>query len=179
MPSGTYVNALVATFTTTGSSVFVGSNSQVSGVNQNDFNNPVTYSVDTPNSPTSSYTVKVTGGVFTSGNAVIKSFDASKCALVSSGNYTSCFANAVGDFSLTAGGCTLSKSNQYLSLQKSGSSTFTGLLDGSTNANIVSDGTSHMAISGGFNLDITTLSISANGMSVNPTTYQVLSTVCP
>ena len=45
VPHGTNVTALVATFTTTGASVKVGTTDQVSGTTPNDFTNPVTYTV--------------------------------------------------------------------------------------------------------------------------------------
>ena len=45
MPPGTDVTALVATFTTTGASVKVGSTVQVSGTTANDFTYPVVYTV--------------------------------------------------------------------------------------------------------------------------------------
>ncbi len=46
MPYGTDVTALVATFTTTGASVKVGSTVQVSGTTANDFNHPIIYTSD-------------------------------------------------------------------------------------------------------------------------------------
>lgn len=60
VPYGTSVTALVATFTTTGSEVRVGSTIQVSGVTPNDFTNPVTYIVTAEDSTTRSYVVTVT-----------------------------------------------------------------------------------------------------------------------
>lgn len=60
MPSGTGVTALVATFTTTGASVSVGGTVQTSGVTQNDFTNPVVYTVMAANGSTVNYTVTVT-----------------------------------------------------------------------------------------------------------------------
>ncbi len=60
VPGGTDVTALVATFTTTGSSVWVGSVVQESGVTANDFSNPVIYTVKALNGSKASYTVAVT-----------------------------------------------------------------------------------------------------------------------
>jgi hypothetical protein len=54
------VSALVATFITTGSSIQVGSTTQVSGVTANDFTNPVVYKVTAENNSTANYTVTVT-----------------------------------------------------------------------------------------------------------------------
>lgn len=60
MPSGTNVTALVATFTTTGASVKVGSVTQKSGATSNNFTGPVTYTVNAANGSTSTYIVNVT-----------------------------------------------------------------------------------------------------------------------
>ena len=60
VPAGTNVTALVATFTTTGSSVQVGSAAQVSGTTPNDFTSPVAYTVIAADSTTAQYTVTVT-----------------------------------------------------------------------------------------------------------------------
>ncbi|MGO8684224.1 MAG: IPT/TIG domain-containing protein, partial [Thermoleophilia bacterium] len=54
------VTALVATFTTTGASVSVGSTPQVSGTTANNFTNPVTYTVTAANGTTQNYVVTVT-----------------------------------------------------------------------------------------------------------------------
>ncbi|MGD0279735.1 MAG: DUF1566 domain-containing protein [Smithella sp.] len=59
MPYGTNVTDLVATFTTTGSSVKVGSTVQVSGVTPNNFTNPVVYTVIAQDGTTEEYTVTV------------------------------------------------------------------------------------------------------------------------
>jgi NHL repeat len=59
VPYGTDVTALVATFTTTGASVKVGSTEQVSGVTANNFTNPVIYTVTAADGSTASYTVTV------------------------------------------------------------------------------------------------------------------------
>jgi hypothetical protein len=56
---GTPVTALVATFTTTGVSVKVGSTVQVSGTTANDFTRPVTYTVAATDGTTKSYVVSV------------------------------------------------------------------------------------------------------------------------
>ena len=60
VPYGTTVTALVATFTTTGTSVSIGSAAQTSGVSSNDFTSPVTYTVTAADGSTQDYTVTVT-----------------------------------------------------------------------------------------------------------------------
>ena len=60
VPSGTDVTALVATFTTTGANVKVGSTVQVSGTTANDFSRPVIYTVTAADGSSASYTVTVT-----------------------------------------------------------------------------------------------------------------------
>jgi hypothetical protein len=60
VPYGTNVTALVATFTTTGSSVKVGSTVQVSGTTANNFTSPVIYTVTAADGSTVSYVVTVT-----------------------------------------------------------------------------------------------------------------------
>ena len=59
VPYGTNVTALVVTFTTTGASVKVGLNVQVSGTTPNDFTNPVAYTVTAADNTTTTYTVSV------------------------------------------------------------------------------------------------------------------------
>ena len=59
-PFGTNVTMLVATFTSTGASVKVGTADQVSGTTQNDFTSPVAYIVTAANNTTATYTVTVT-----------------------------------------------------------------------------------------------------------------------
>jgi hypothetical protein len=59
VPGGTDVSALAATFTTTGTSVKIGSATQVSGVTFNDFTNPLTYTVTAVDGSTKDYTVRV------------------------------------------------------------------------------------------------------------------------
>ena len=59
VPIGTDVTALVATFTTTGTSVAVGATLQTSGVTANDFTNPVSYTVTAADNSTVNYTVTV------------------------------------------------------------------------------------------------------------------------
>ncbi len=56
VPYGTDVTALVATFTTTGESVKIGSTTQVSGTTANDFSSAVTYRVTATDSSTQDYT---------------------------------------------------------------------------------------------------------------------------
>jgi hypothetical protein len=60
MTNGTNVSALVATFTTTGASVKVGTKIQVSGTTPNNFTAPVAYVVTAADATTSTYTVTVT-----------------------------------------------------------------------------------------------------------------------
>jgi hypothetical protein len=60
VPSGTNVTALVATFTTNGTSVKVGTVVQTSAVTANNFTNPVTYTVTAGDCTTVNYTVTVT-----------------------------------------------------------------------------------------------------------------------
>ena len=60
MPFGTNVTALVATFTTTGASVKVGSTVQISGTTANNFTAPVVYTVTAADSSSVTYTVTVT-----------------------------------------------------------------------------------------------------------------------
>jgi uncharacterized delta-60 repeat protein len=56
----TSVTQLVATFTTTGTSVTVGSTPQVSGTTPNDFTSPLVYTVTAADATTQNYTVTVT-----------------------------------------------------------------------------------------------------------------------
>lgn len=60
MPYGTAVESLIATFTTTGQSVTVGSELQVSAITSNNFTNPVVYTVHAADGSTQNYTVTVT-----------------------------------------------------------------------------------------------------------------------
>jgi hypothetical protein len=60
VPYGTDVTALVATFTTTGASVKVGTVTQVSGTTPNNFTNPLIYTVTAADASTRDYTVTVT-----------------------------------------------------------------------------------------------------------------------
>ncbi len=60
VPLGTKINALVATFTTTGTSVRVGTTVQISGKTVNNFTSPVTYIVTAADKSTKAYTVTVT-----------------------------------------------------------------------------------------------------------------------
>jgi hypothetical protein len=60
VPFGTAVTGLVATFTTDGAVVAVGSIPQESGVTANDFTNPVTYTVTAADASTQDYVVTVT-----------------------------------------------------------------------------------------------------------------------
>ena len=60
VPSGTDVTKLVATFETIGASVAVGVTSQVSGATENDFTNPVAYTVTAADLSKQDFTVTVT-----------------------------------------------------------------------------------------------------------------------
>lgn len=60
MPYGTDLSSLVATFTTTGQSVTIGSTPQVSGVTTNDFTGDLIYTVHAADGSTQDYTVHVT-----------------------------------------------------------------------------------------------------------------------
>ena len=60
VPYGTNVTALVATFSTNGAAVKVGSAVQVSGTTANNFSNPVTYTVTAADATTQNYLVTVT-----------------------------------------------------------------------------------------------------------------------
>ena len=60
LPYGTSLTALVASFTTSASSVNVGGVAQVPGVTANNFTNPVPYSAVGQNGSTKNYTVTVT-----------------------------------------------------------------------------------------------------------------------
>ena len=60
VPYGTNVTALVASFTTSGVSVKVGTTTQVSGTTPNNFTNPVTYTVTAADATTQAYVVTVT-----------------------------------------------------------------------------------------------------------------------
>jgi Protein of unknown function (DUF1566) len=60
VPFGTTVSALVATFTTTGASVKVGSTLQTSGTTPNNFTSPLIYRVTAANASTQDYAVTVT-----------------------------------------------------------------------------------------------------------------------
>jgi len=71
IPSGTNVTALVATFTTTGVSVNVGSTLQVSGSTPNDFTNPALYTVTAADASTVTYTVTVTVAAATTSELII------------------------------------------------------------------------------------------------------------
>ncbi|SFL74400.1 S-layer homology domain-containing protein [Paenibacillus sp. 1_12] len=59
VPKDTDLTALVARFKTTGSSVKVGSVTQINGVTANDFRNPVTYTVISPDGAARNYIVRV------------------------------------------------------------------------------------------------------------------------
>jgi uncharacterized repeat protein (TIGR02543 family) len=60
VPYGTKVTALIASFTTTGASVSVGTTAQVSGTTPNDFSSPVSYIVTAADKSTMTFTVTVT-----------------------------------------------------------------------------------------------------------------------
>ena len=60
VPNGTNVTALVATFTTTGTGVMVGTTAQTSAATANDFTSPVAYIVTAADGTTATYAVTVT-----------------------------------------------------------------------------------------------------------------------
>jgi preprotein translocase subunit SecB len=60
VPNGTALTALVATYTSTGQGVKVGTTTQASGTTANDFTNPVAYVVTAANGTTATYSVVVT-----------------------------------------------------------------------------------------------------------------------
>ncbi len=60
MPFGTDVTALIATYTTTGTTVMVGATVQTSGTTPNNFTGPVIYTVTGADGLTATYTVNVT-----------------------------------------------------------------------------------------------------------------------
>ena len=70
MPFGTVVTGLVATFTTAGSSVAVGTTPQVSGTTANNFTSPVTYTVTAADTTTMAYIVTVTPTPVAAGDKV-------------------------------------------------------------------------------------------------------------
>ena len=74
VPFGTSLTALVATFTTTGASVKIGSVVQVSGTTPNDFTNPVSYIVTAGDGSTQAYAVTVTAAPNTSKTLTAFSF---------------------------------------------------------------------------------------------------------
>lgn len=59
VPSDANISSLVATFTTDGASVKIGSTAQTSGVTSNDFTNPLVYTITAGNHATDTYTVTV------------------------------------------------------------------------------------------------------------------------
>jgi hypothetical protein len=60
VPYGTDVKALIATFTTTGSGVKIGTAAQTSGTTTNNFTDPVPYVITAADNTTATYTVTVT-----------------------------------------------------------------------------------------------------------------------
>jgi hypothetical protein len=69
LPYGTSVTALVAAFTTSASSVKIGSVSQINGVTSNNFTTPVVYTTSGQNGSTKNYTVTVTIAAASPGEA--------------------------------------------------------------------------------------------------------------
>lgn len=61
-PTGANLGALVATFSTTGTGITVGTTAQISGYSANNFTSPVTYTVKAADGSTVNYTVTVTTG---------------------------------------------------------------------------------------------------------------------
>jgi uncharacterized protein YcbX len=74
VPNGTAVTALVATFTTTGTGVKVGTTAQTSGATANDFSSPVAYIVSAADGSTATYTATVTVASATAKAATAFSF---------------------------------------------------------------------------------------------------------
>ncbi len=97
VPFNTNVGALVATFTTTGTSVKVGSTVQVSGTTANDFASPVDYIVTASDGTTQTYTVTVTIAADTAKEITSFSFESSK-----NPGLASTVIAAVGTNSITA-----------------------------------------------------------------------------
>jgi|GEM_PF-5247650 len=74
VPYGTDVSTLVATFGSTGASVAVGTDVQVSGTTANDFASPVVYTVTAQNGSTKDYTVTVSVAANTSKDLTLFGF---------------------------------------------------------------------------------------------------------
>ncbi len=92
VPNGTNVTNLLATYTTTGTSVTVNGITQTSGISTNDFTNPVKYTVNSSNGGTSvTYTVTVTPASISS-NALLQF----------SLNFSSSLTNQYKNFGLSA-----------------------------------------------------------------------------
>ena len=90
VPSGTILSALVATFSTTGSKVSVGSSIQASGVTANDFSSPLTYLVTASDGSEASYVVTVTAvAVVPKVSTSISDTDIGSTSVKVSGNVTS------------------------------------------------------------------------------------------
>jgi hypothetical protein len=95
LPFGTDPGSLVASFTTTGASVKVGSTTQVSGVTANNFYLPVSYIVTAADSSTATYTVTAADLFWTerttcgsrTWNAIASSSDGTKLVAVAENNY--------------------------------------------------------------------------------------------
>jgi hypothetical protein len=85
VPNGTVVTGLVATFTTTGDSVKVGTTAQVSGTTANDFTNPVQYTVTAEDGTTQVYTVTLTVAASNAKSITAFSFESSIAANATAG----------------------------------------------------------------------------------------------
>lgn len=70
VPNGTDLSAMVATFSTTGQTVKVGSTVQISGNTVNNFTVPVTYTVTAGDTSTKNYTVTVTAAAAITGSYI-------------------------------------------------------------------------------------------------------------
>lgn len=70
LPTGTNLAHLVSSFTTTGETVKVGDIAQVSGVTQNDFTHPVTYTVTATDGSVRKYVVTINFSISLSFNAI-------------------------------------------------------------------------------------------------------------
>ncbi|QJD84601.1 S-layer homology domain-containing protein [Cohnella herbarum] len=82
VPYGTDVSDLVATFSTTGSSVKVGTTLQASGITSNDFSSPVTYTVEAQDGTTKAYTVTVSVAASDAKDLTVFSFEGLSPAVV-------------------------------------------------------------------------------------------------
>jgi uncharacterized delta-60 repeat protein len=106
VPNGTNITALIATFTTTGASVKVGSTIQVSGTTPNDFTNLVSYTVTAANSSTATYSVAVTISSPAAGTLDMTFGNGGKVRSAFGTNFDAAYAAAIQtDGKIVAAGC--------------------------------------------------------------------------